>query len=501
MDHWMLNEMIHLLVVTTFCLCECGVLAQPPPPAQTVTVSVNGSAVLATTGAGLFSGNFDWHLNNEEPPAWDNCSINIMKINDTKTIYLASQLSPGHLRIGGSEGDVMIYDIGEHLPCKPGFCLSMDRWQQIVAFSQETDLKLVFGLNCMYGRANKSAQWDKRNSDAFLQYTAQHKLPVYGFEVCNEKQGQVHADVMADSYQDVHEMLVKYWPDVATRPKLIGPDENPNAGFLEEFLPLVADVIDAVTVHIYTGYGLDHNLPAQITTGQYLDKYQSTLAPLAKVINDKAPKAEIWIGETAAAWHSGQMNTTNTFLSGFWYLDALGTAANNNVQAFCRQTLIGGYYELLNRTTRDPNPDFYTGLLWNKLMGTKMLHVTSTVSRSSLRLYAACSAASFQAKTPGSVTVAFINIADTAFSASPASLVHRIDGKENLGTIEYHLIPGDGQMTLRTTQMMLNDKLLELDENNKLPAMDGLVRSGPVLIAPKSYGFVVVPDANADVCT
>ena len=75
------------------------VVAQPPPPSQAVTVKADLSKVAATTGVGLFSGNFDWHLNSEEPPAWVNSSINIMKIDDPKTIYLASQMSPGHLRI------------------------------------------------------------------------------------------------------------------------------------------------------------------------------------------------------------------------------------------------------------------------------------------------------------------------------------------------------------------------------------------------------------------
>jgi hypothetical protein len=46
-------------------------------------------------------------------------------------------------------------------------------------------------------------------------------------------------------------------------------------------------------------------------------------------------------------------------------------------------------YGLLNTTTFEPNPDFYALLLWKKVMGTKVLNVTSSVS--DLRVYAHCS--------------------------------------------------------------------------------------------------------------
>jgi heparanase len=55
------------------------------------------------------------------------------------------------------------------------------------------------------------------------------------------------------------------------------------------------------------------------------------------------------------AWHSGRDNVTNTYLSGPWFISQLGSLAATH--AFqCRQTLIGGYYELINKTTLAPNP-------------------------------------------------------------------------------------------------------------------------------------------------
>ena len=39
----------------------------------------------------------------------------------------------------------------------------------------------------------------------------------------------------------------------------------------------------------------------------------------------------------------------------------------------CRQTLLGGYYELIDKTTLTPNPDYWTALLWKRTMGQGVL--------------------------------------------------------------------------------------------------------------------------------
>ena len=41
------------------------------------------------------------------------------------------------------------------------------------------------------------------------------------------------------------------------------------------------------------------------------------------------------------------------------YLDQLGMSATYDTKTYCRQTLIGGNYGLLNTTTFVPNPDYY----------------------------------------------------------------------------------------------------------------------------------------------
>ncbi len=50
------------------------------------------------------------------------------------------------------------------------------------------------------------------------------------------------------------------------------------------------------------------------------------------------------------AYNSGRENVTNSFWSGFWYLDQLASFARTGHGAYCRQTLMGGHYGLLGKS-------------------------------------------------------------------------------------------------------------------------------------------------------
>ncbi|XP_065843791.1 uncharacterized protein [Oscarella lobularis] len=457
-------------------------------------LSIDFNNAIGMTSDGYVSFNFDWHLNSEESPAWYNSSVLVLDLKNPQLVYLASQLSPGHLRVGGSEGDVAIYDVGTHSPCKPGFCMSMDRWHELVEFCQAAKIRLVFGLNAMYGRKNKTSHFDSTNTQALLEYTAKNKLPVYGFEFGNELQSKIDPSYMADDYITIRQMINELWPDSSTRPWLIGPDENPNEDFLKKLLQKAGYAMNASTYHIYPGYGLDPHLPQQILTSSYLNKEGSLAAKLGKDINETAPNVEGWVGETAAAWHSGRNGTTNTFLSGFWYLDALASVASQNQKAFCRQTLVGGNYELLNKNTTDPYPDYFTALLFKRLMGMKFLQVKANIS-DDLRVYAACS--NPEAAEAGAVTTAFLNINNsTSFSFTIAGLSGDQADRE-----EFHLSSGE-EGTLQSSTVKLNNKILQL-QDGKLPDMSGMSQSreSPIVVKPLTYGYILFKNANAAVCS
>jgi hypothetical protein len=71
-------------------------------------------------------------------------------------------------------------------------------------------------------------------------------------------------------------------------------------------------------------------------TPAFLDKTVSS--QLNDVHRKYAPDTELWVGEAAAAWHSGAAGVTNRFTSSFWWADALGSLAAANHSTYVGST-------------------------------------------------------------------------------------------------------------------------------------------------------------------
>ncbi|KAF2311239.1 hypothetical protein GH714_021126 [Hevea brasiliensis] len=229
------------------------------------------------------------------------------------------------------------------------------------------------------------------------------------------------------------------------------------------------------------------------------------------------PWASAWVGESGGAYNSGGRHVSNTFINSFWYLDQLGMGAKYHTKVYCRQTLIGGNYGLLNTTTFVPNPDYYSALLWHRLMGKGVLPVGSDASPY-LRAYAHCS------KGRAGVTLLLINLSNqTDFIISvrnnltlrlhvekkiqrESSFMHVLkrslswvgnEASDGATREEYHLTPKDGYLQSQT--MVLNGIPLELTENGDIPRLDPVHNNvnSPIYISPLSITFIVFPNFDA----
>nr|KYP36192.1 Heparanase-like protein 2 [Cajanus cajan] len=189
---------------------------------------------------------------------------------------------------------------------------------------------------------------------------------------------------------------------------------------------------------------------------------------LVFVLKVFTPWAAPWVGEAGGAYNSGSKDVSHTFVNGFWYLDQLGMTSTLNHKVYCRQTLVGGNYGLLNITTFIPNPNYYGALLWHRLMGSKVLSVSHEGSPF-LRAYAHCSK-----KGPG-ITVRHINMSNsTTFNVSFVDdmnlypVFETVPGRVPMTTREeYHLTPKDGN--IRSDVVLLNGTPLQLTESLDIP--------------------------------
>ena len=210
----------------------------------------------------------------------------------------------------------------------------------------------------------------------------------------------------------------------------------------------------------------------------------------AMAVVRRAPNTQGIIGESALTGGGGADGVTNAFVSSMWYADWLAFAAKSGVSAVLRETLVGGYYGLLNHTTLLPNPDTYTMALFNRLMGPRVLaahvHPGDGNATTMLRAYAHC----HKGPTPG-VTVLLINLAsETHFSVS-LGLAHSV---KTVWRLESQ--GGDIHAKIVT----LNGAPLALVPGTRtLPAMPGITSPADSLVSvPRaSVTFVLLSGSNA----
>ncbi|GLJ49140.1 hypothetical protein SUGI_1036680 [Cryptomeria japonica] len=381
------------------------------------SVFINGDAAIAETDADFICATLDWW-----PPekcdygtcSWGNASLLNLDLESSLLENAVKAFDPLKIRLGGTLQDKVIYDVGDLKQlCHPfaenvslmfGFtdgCLPMSRWDALNLFFKKTGVVVAFGLNALNGRKEVSTgvlggPWDSTNAYDFIQYTVDHGYQINSWELGNELSGngvgtRINAMQYATDVINLNKMLQNIYKDFQVKPQLIAPGGFFDANWFKEFLQQSGpNIVDVVTHHIYNlGPGVDQHLLEKILDPSYLSQEESTFQSLKTILENYGPWSSSWVGEAGGAYNSGRNLVTNSFVFSFWYLDQLGMASIYNTKSYCRQSLIGGNYGLLNTTTYVPNPDYYSALLWHRLMGERVLSLNSNGTQY-MRAYAHC---------------------------------------------------------------------------------------------------------------
>ncbi|XP_051144520.1 heparanase-like protein 2 isoform X2 [Andrographis paniculata] len=508
--------LICLLLLSLLHLC-CAV---------EVRLTVRGAAAIARTDENFICATLDWwpetKCNYNQCP-WGKAGILTLDLGNRILANAVKAFSPLRIRIGGSLQDQVLYKVGPFALKCPHFrrndnglfgfsygCLDMDRWEVLNSFFTKTGARVTFSLNALLGRrkfaANDSlmvGDWNARNAYDFIKYTATRGHKIDSYELGNELCGSgVAARIGPEQYgRDIvvlKRIVQELYPDPFTRPKVLGPGGFYDKQWFETFLKTSGpNVVNGVTHHIYNlGAGVDPTLIDKVQNPFYLDQVAQTYRDVEMSVRLFGPWSGAWVGEAGGAYNSGGKYVSHTFVNGFWYLDQLGMTARFNHKVFCRQSLIGGNYGLLNTTSFIPNPDYYGALLWHRLMGSTVLSA-SHASSPYLRVYSHCS------KRTTGISVLIINMSNsTSFEVTVTddTRLYQQEYRDIIPREEYHLTPKDGDIL--SDVLLLNGTPLRITATFDIPALKPrLVAAAlPVKVAPDSIVFATLKGFKAPAC-
>mmetsp|Transcript_16778 Transcript_16778/g.25531 ORF Transcript_16778/g.25531 Transcript_16778/m.25531 type:complete len:525 (-) Transcript_16778:114-1688(-) len=434
--------------------------------------------------------------------------------SDPLAMSLARDLSPAYLRIGGTKADFMnftsSYSLRDRIPRIPDeSSINATVLHKIANFSSAVGWDLILGINDVSHRDPRSNAWDPRHFQQFLNYTLQNNIHIAGWELGNEpnlkcvsKQGEVvqcggrgrkqrlfAAAQLASDYRLLFEVLQQ---SSSPRGKLFGPDVTSSSlkTFGSEFLGNMSTytILDAFTWHFYYGPGSHKPHPlvkANFTQPSILDRFLASAHEVVQLYQDnKDVIRKLWVGETSSTYGGGTANLSSSYVAGFLWLDKLGIAANTQQKAVCRQVFAHSYYSVIDNQNR-PNPDFWTSLLWKRLIGNTVWEVKDGLHYGrSIRAYAFSAS-----KIEGAITIVLLNT-----SSRNEMVEFTTDDDPEIKVMSVYLLTSTHA---GSSDMYLNSALLEIDQHGKLPPLKGKMVSGwKIQMPPKTYGFAVLKNAN-----
>ncbi|KAI3443908.1 hypothetical protein Pfo_000573 [Paulownia fortunei] len=505
------------------------------------TVFIDGKSPIAKTDENFICATLDlW------PPdkcdygtcSWGSSSLLNLDLKNVVLLNAIKAFSPLKIRLGGILQDRLIYQTEHSVqPCIPFVqntsqlfnytegCLPLARWDELNSFFNQSGALITFGLNALIGKAIRPdntaiGPWNSSNAASLIRYTVKKGYNVYGWELGNELGGrQIGVGIAADPYASdtiaLHGLIQDIYQGVNIKPLIMAPGGIFDSNWFKRFIDRTAGSLNVITHHIYNlGSGADENLIDRIVNASVLDGGVDVFKNLHNILKNSETSTVAWVGESGGVYNSGRDGVSNVFVFSFWYLDQLGMASAYDTKTYCRQTLVGGNYGLLNTTTFVPNPDYYSALLWHRLMGRRVLSTKFGGTRM-IRAYAHC------AKQSQGITILLINLdsnttvqAKLDFNGTSVHLdKHRPhprkskviplpDAKQLSGTAreEYHLTPMDGNIQSQT--VLLNGKALTVDSSAAIPTLEPIrvTSSEPITVDPYSIVFVHMPNVAIPAC-
>ncbi len=425
-------------------------------------------------------------------------------LSNPKLRKLAAALAPSYIRVSGTWANTTYFhDSDTPPPSKPpeGFSgvLTRKQWKGVIDFSKAVDAPIVTSFAVSPGVRDVNGIWTPVEAKKIFAYTKAAGGSIAAAEMFNEPSfaslGGVPKGYNAETYGKDFKAFHAYVSQAAPKMTVLGPGSIGEPGFSSPLLTLkTTDMLDAsgpgldaFSYHFYgtasqrcqrPGQKSSDTIDTALTDG-WLSRTNRDEAFYAALRDKYLPGKSLWLTETGEAACGGDP-WASTFLDSFRYLNQLGTLAHKGIQVVMQNTLAASDYALIDEDTLNPRPNYWSALLWRKLMGTTVLDAGT--SAPPIYVYAHC-----LRNQPGGVAILAIN---TDRNAS-----HEITLPE--ASLRYTLASDN----LTSTQVSLNGVDLALENKGNLPTITGTpTPAGNITLAPTTITFLGVAKANNPAC-
>jgi len=430
-----------------------------------------------------------------------------LNLSNPRLRKLAAGLAPSYVRVSGTwENTTYFHDSDGPAPATApaGFnsVLTRPEWKGVVDFSKAVDAKIVTSFAISPGVRDAEGVWTPVEAKKVLSYTHEIGGSIAAAEMFNEPtfagMGGAPKGYDAAAYGRDFKVFRAFAKEAAPEMLILGPGSVGETGMAvglppnsliktEDMLTASGPGVDAFSYHFYGGVSQRCKMmgPAMQTTPEaaltdaWLSLTDRDEAFYAALRDRFEPGKPLWLTETGETACGGNPWASD-FIDSFRYLNQLGTLAKKGVQVVMHNTLAASDYALVDEATLIPRPNYWSALLWRKLMGTTVLDAGAS-GAANLHVYAHC-----LRNRPGGVALLAINADRT--------------GSQELmvaGKSERYTLTG----ALMDDKVDLNGSELDVSADGDLPVLKGKAQSaGRVTLAPASITFLALPNAGNASC-
>lgn len=415
-------------------------------------------------------------------------------LGSTRLRNLARELGPAYMRVSGTWANWTYFDVeGTSAGTPPedfNGVLTTDQWKGVGEFADAVDSQIVTSFASTPGVRDADGVWLDDQARALLEFSKANDIPVVAAEFFNEPglpigvpDGYDAQDFNRD-FATFTAMVDEVMPELA----IVGP------GATEVIEPRIASAdlmdpgsgrYDKVSYHFYPKLSErcgSSEGPEIALTQEFLARVDEDKAFFEQLRDTYEPDAPMWVTEIAQAGCGGDRWAAQ-YLDVIRYIDSLGRLATGDGNVVFHNTLAASDYGLIDEDGLQPRPNYWAAVLWQRLMGPKVLEAESGGDVADLAVYAQC--------TPGDdpgVTYAVVN----SSTSEPRTVT------TSTGAAEVYLLTSDA---LDSSQIALNGTVLEAAEDGTLPKLAPAPASGAVTVPAASVAFIVDrDDADATAC-